>query len=443
MGQAFLLEARPNHAGTIKFPINVTAIDDKPEKVRIKSMIKNFIIIASITANLSFLYYLYENLNERPLPYASPEISATTTTSAPLSPNLTTPSSGSSATKDIAAKNTDTGSTNSLALPEVWAGENYATLAELLRSQSYPEDLVRQIVLATISRDQLLSTQVNDPAPYWLATNTDQSAGELLLAEEENKRLMLVDIFGSGIIEDPLFEALFKPLNDALPFLDSDKQIAIYEIRKRASISARQLSRGGFITEMREDRYRQAEEMEASLQAILSTDEFTEYELRESRLANRMAETMATFDYSEQEFRDIFAIRRDNEGSEFTKLRDRQSFRELRGASNEAIKSYLGDQRYKEFERSQDPAYRSLLAIGERYGNTTGEITEVYEISQSTEAEVSEIRSDQSLTRDERRDLIKEARERSMEEITKIAGAQSAKSIETNTNRFRRFRGGR
>ena len=399
-------------------------------------MIKNFIIIASVTANFSFLFYFYKNFNDGVSTYSIPELSpASTMSTTLLSENnvIQTPSAIVPDSKIAAA--------DTVALPEIWESENYASLADLLRSQSYPEDLVRQIVLATISRDQLLSTQALDSTPYWLETKTDQSASDFMLDELANKRLMLVSIFGPDIIQDPLFETLFKPLNDSLSFLDSDTQIAVDETRKRASMSALQRSRGGFITEMRDDRFREAEELEASLRAILTADEFTEYELRESRLAARMTETMATFDYSELEFRDIFTIRRNNEGSEFTKLKDRQSYRERRTASNEEIKNYLGDQRYKEFERSQDPAYRSLLAIGERYGNTTSEITEVYEISRATETEVSEIRSDKSLTRNQRSEMIVETRSRAMEEITKIAGEQSAKSIESNANRFRRFRG--
>jgi hypothetical protein len=399
-------------------------------------MIKNFIIIASVTANFSFLFYFYKNLNEDVSTYSIPELS-------PASKMSTTLLSENNVIETPSAIVPDSkiASAGTIALSEIWESKNYTNLADLLRSQSYPEDLVRQIVLATISRDQLLSTQELDSAPYWFEKKTDQSASDFMLDELANKRLMLVSIFGADIIQDPLFETLFKPLNDSLSFLDSDKQVAVDETRKRASMSALQRSRGGFITEMRDDRFREAEELEASLRAILTADEFTEYELRESRLAARMTETMATFDYSELEFRDIFTIRRNNEGSEFTKLKDRQSYRERRTASNEEIKNYLGDQRYQEFERSQDPAYRSLLTIGERYGNTTSEITEVYEISRATETEVSEIRSDKSLTRNQRREMIEETRSRAMEEITKIAGERSAKSIESNANRFRRFRG--
>ena len=303
-------------------------------------MIKNFIIIASVTVNFSFLLYFYRNLNDNLSTYSTLELSPTSTVSTTLPPEniaVQTPSAmvlNPTIEPAIAA-----------ALAEARESENYANLAELLRTQSYPEGLVRQIVLATISHDQLLSTQKLEPAPYWLEAETDQSNSDLKLDELANKRRSLISIFGADIIEDPLFETLFKPLNDSQSFLDSDKQIAVDETRKRASMSALQLSRGGFITEMRDDRFREAEELEASLRAILTADEFTEYELRESRLAARMKETMAAFDYSELEFRDIFTIRRNNEGSEFTKLKDRQSFRERRTASNEEIKNYLGNQR--------------------------------------------------------------------------------------------------
>ncbi len=401
-------------------------------------MVKNFIIIASVTANFSFLYYFYENLN----PGTPPTPASSTIATLDVPPSSLSGDElrliQSDHPEDDSARLTATAG-----FPVDWEGGDYATLAELLRSQLYPEDIVRQIVLATITRDQLLSSQNNDQSPYWLEARTDESANELLFAEQANKRLTLINIFGPEIVDDPLFEALFKPLNDNLPFLDSDKQIAIYELRQRASVTARERSRGGFITEMREDRFRDAEKLEASLRSILSVDEFIEYELRESRLSDRMKETMVNFDYSEQEFRDIFAIRSEHEGSEFTKLRDRQSYRQQRNASNEEIKNYLGTERFKEFERSQDPTYRSLLAIGERYGNSTSEITEVYEISKATETEVSEIRSDDSLSQAQRRDMIEEARNRSMEEITAIAGEQTAESIQSNSNRFRRFRGRR
>ncbi|MFT6434202.1 MAG: hypothetical protein ACJAVI_002250 [Candidatus Azotimanducaceae bacterium] len=402
-------------------------------------MIKNFVIIASITVNLSFLYYFYQNLNADPRTVES--------TSALQAANLSktedaTPKQAQRnlapivmPTEDFKAQDRAQG------FPSEWQDGNYTSLAIMLRAQSYTEDLVRQIVLATITRDQLLANQGNEQSPYWLQAKADLPGDDQILSEEENKRLLLVNIFGTDIINDPLFETLFKPLNASLPFLDSDKQIAIYDLRQRRDSSARERSRGGFITEMREDRFKESEDFEVSLKSILSADEYLNYQLRESKLSDRMKQTMSSFDYSEREFRDIFSIRSSHEGSEFTKLRDRESFRTLRNASQTEIKSYLGIDRYKAFERSQDPTYRSLIAIGERYGNTSREITEVYEISLAAQNNVGEIRSNESLSKDQRRDQITETRNRAMEEITNIAGEETATSIQSNTNRFRRFRG--
>ena len=402
-------------------------------------MTRNFIIIASITANFSFIYYFYQHLNA-----VSDDVRILSKSQAANSSKIedATSEQGQRNLLTIVKSDDDQHAQNSTqGFPSEWNGGNYTSLATMLRAQSYREDLVRQIVLATITRDQLLATQDNEQSRYWLQESSNQSANDLLLAEEENKRLLLVDIFGIDIIDDPLFETLFKPLNDSLAFLNSDKQIAIYELRQRSNSSAKARSGRGFITEMRDDRFKEAEEFETSLQSLMSADEYLEYQLRESKLSDRMKQTMSNFDYSEEEFRDIFSIRSTHEGSEFTKLRDRESFRTLRDASQTEIKDYLGADRYEIFERAQDPTYRSLLAIGERYGNTTREITEVYEISVAAQTEVEEIRSDESLSKTQRRDQITETRSRAMEEITNIAGEETATSIQSNTNRFRRFRG--
>lgn len=400
-------------------------------------MIRNFIIIASITANFSFMYYFYQNLNAD----AVGAISAPQTTNLSKAEDTTSEQAQRNLLEIVKSDADHQTQDSTQNFPSEWEDGNYTSLTTMLRAQSYTEDLVRQIVLATITRDQLLANQDNEQSPYWLRANSDQSESDLLLAEEEDKRLLLVGIFGKDIIDDPLFETLFKPLNGSLAFLESDKQIAIYELRQRGNSSARERSGRGFITEMRDDRFKEAEVFETSLQSIMSADEYLEYQLRESKLSDRMKQTMSSFDYSEGEFRDIFSIRSTHEGSEFTKLRDRESFRTLRNASQTEIKDYLGADRFKEFERSQDPTYRSLLAIGERYGNTTREITEVYEISLATQTDVGEIRSDESLTQVQRRDQITETRSRAMEEITDIAGEETAASIQSNTNRFRRFRG--
>ena len=104
-------------------------------------MIKNFIIIASVTANFSFLFYFYKNFNDGVSTYSKPELSpASTMSTTLLSKNnvIQTPSAIVPEPKIAAA--------DTVALPEIWESENYASLADLLRSQSYPEDLVRQIV---------------------------------------------------------------------------------------------------------------------------------------------------------------------------------------------------------------------------------------------------------------------------------------------------------
>ena len=104
-------------------------------------MIKNFIIIASVTANFSFLFYFYKNLNEDVSTYSIPELS-------PASKMSTTLLSENNVIETPSAIVPDSkiASAGTIALSEIWESKNYTNLADLLRSQSYPEDLVRQIV---------------------------------------------------------------------------------------------------------------------------------------------------------------------------------------------------------------------------------------------------------------------------------------------------------
>ena len=78
-------------------------------------MIKNFIIIASVTANFSFLVYFYKNFNDDVSTYSKPELSpASTMSTTLLSENnvIQTPSAIVPDSKIAAA--------DTVALPEIW-----------------------------------------------------------------------------------------------------------------------------------------------------------------------------------------------------------------------------------------------------------------------------------------------------------------------------------
>ena len=281
--------------------------------------------------------------------------------------------------------------------------DSYATLAEQLRKRGLSEDLVRQMVLASINRDFLLNKLIGRlDTPYWKRPERDQYQSVMVNLEfEEDKRNLLLEIFGEEIMNDPLFEDLFKPLNENLAFLSSDRQIALDSLMRsnRAENSTNRNSR--FLREARDDLRASSDQLQRSIEELLTADEYLEYQLRESAQANQLRRSMDGMDYGEQEFRDIFEIH--NSAAPDTERQPgragREAFLAARQETNNRVRDYLGEQRYEEYARLQDPVFRSLQSVGERYETSDSAVLTLYQITNETNEEIREVTRNRELSR--------------------------------------------
>ena len=377
-------------------------------------MTKNLIILALVTINMVFIWTFFQT--------SSPETPAKAQLSAESKPSVVEPVVHEVETPIL----------------KVLPSGDYLSMMDQLRAAGIEESLLKQMMLATINRDYLQLRNNEPDSPYWQPEKI--SAENKLSADliwELDRRERLINLFGVEIVEDPLFVDLFKPLNKNLSFLSSDKQLALDELRRRDEARTQALFRNGFTQESRNDLIDQRSELQRQIDELLGPDDGLEYQLRESRLADRMRRGLGSFDYSETEFRDIFNIRQSNEGNEQnSRLTDRSEYRNQREQSEQAIRDYLGDTRYEEYARSQDPTYRSLQSIGERYGNTTSEINDVYEITQATLQRITEFRQGNTLTREQRVERVQEIRSEAYEQIEQIVGKDTTDSIRDNSGRL-------
>ncbi|MDK1023101.1 MAG: hypothetical protein QGD92_02590 [Gammaproteobacteria bacterium] len=323
---------------------------------------------------------------------------------------------------------------------------DHFALMDQLQQQGLPDEFVRRIMLASIDMElSELARQQESGNQYWQATKPnrkEQVQQELQWASE--KRVLLRQLFGDSVEDDPVFEDLFRPFHKTLDFLSSDKQIALFEKVELNQAQSRDMFGPGFIREQMEDRRAMQTDMIASIQELLTPEEYFEYELRESREANRMRQTMTGFDYTEQEFRDIFEIRgefQDLSQSPFNSMSGpqvREAVMEARDDQNRRIAEYLGTERFAELKRLQDPVYQSLVAIGDRYDSSERSIITAYEITTEFRTRVNEVRRDQFMSGEERRSQITQLSAESLEEIEVLVGEEAAQSIQNNI-----FRGSR
>ncbi len=382
-------------------------------------MIKNLVIAGLLVANGGLVYYLAT------LPPVSPQVAVSTP--APLE----TPEP----VRSPVLENTDAVANAIGAEPP---GDSYADLAATLTRLGVPEDTVKALVLAAIDRDiDDVRWPLEVQTPYW--KKPDRNRFEMVQAvidAEDKRRRLILDLFGEDAVDDPLFADLFKPYNDSLAFLSSDKQIALDGLVRSNRALQTELRSEGLLRETREEMRIVADDLERSLRELLTNDEYHEYQLRESRTAEAMRQSMEGFDYGEQEFRDIFSIR---SKMDFDAIREsgggREAFVEARQATDSEIRNYLGDKRYEEFSRLQDPAYRSLQAIGERYGASEDEMIEVYAITSDINDRARALASGGGVSRQELRSRISQMQAAAHEEIVDVVGDEIAESVRQNTSR--------
>lgn len=112
-------------------------------------------------------------------------------------------------------------------------------------------------------------------------------------------------------------------------------------------------------------------EKRAELVQLLSPDELFEYDLRTSNVASSLRRSMAAFEPTEQEFREIFKLTQANStalgyGSNEYSAELRQARQKAQENVDQQIKALLGDARFQAYQQANDPDYRRFYQIASR-----------------------------------------------------------------------------
>lgn len=321
----------------------------------------------------------------------------------------------------------------------------YAAWIQDLAAQQLPEHAIRQLVFAALQEEyahQARQAQANQP--YWRQRRrTDAQEIQQRLAWEEEQRQLLRALFGDEAEEDPLFAELFRPLGDDFGFLGSAKQIALHELLEQRRGDDSQAFGAWPLRERMVDRQEANAALRRTIQELLTPEELLEYQLRESRLADAMRRSMDGLDYTEQEFRDIFQLRQqaqlDSLGDEPLDPMSRDTriaLQEARDEADQRVRDYLGDTRYQELQRNQDPLFRSLQTLGARLGHTDAQVVEAYRVASTLRQQIDAVRSDPTLTPEERRSRLQTLNQELPSRLEEVVGSDSAASIQQNLGRL-------
>ncbi len=254
-----------------------------------------------------------------------------------------------------------------------------ASAVDRLRAAGWPEDAVRDIVLAVAQdafRDRFSALWRNpQDKEYWRVNTASpeeaaarRKAGQAL---NQEMRALIRTLLGPDFVPerrwDEMGYARFTPAQaEAIRLINEDYNALTAEVHEGGAYG-----RSILLPEDREKLAYLEQERAADIAKILPPSEIIEYELRHSPAAATIRRRLAGFRPTEEEFRALFPlqkaalekagiIRSPQNAVEHERLTAAQS------EMDEAVKALLTPERYDDYVRAKDYDYTRLVALTER-----------------------------------------------------------------------------
>lgn len=328
---------------------------------------------------------------------------------------------------------------------------DYKEYIKNLRSIGCPEETIRDIITADVNKlfesrkKQITGTKKFE---FWKSGNmfagmVDEELAKKKKELSDEKKALLKELLGVETEDKADLAAVVNPLSSMLDFLPEEKQSKISELMQSYQGKALKSMKGGApdAQDMKE-MMKVQKEYEAELAKVLTPEEMEDYQLRLSQTSMMMRMQLGTFEPSEEEFREIFKVRKtfDDEfgwgGSMAATKEEREKMKTAQTELNDQLKEILGD-RYPAYERSQDWGYQGIVKITERNGLTRDVADKIYEMNKEASAEQKKLREDKTLDSKQREETIKAIKEETQRSIRELMG-ETAYEAYTNRPGFNR-----
>jgi hypothetical protein len=300
-----------------------------------------------------------------------------------------------------------------------------------LRSVGCPDETIRDIILADVNKlyDQKKKLVRGEPKKFefWKATNPfamamgDTETMEKLRALDEEKRQVLRAL---GIEPDFKTEvaAMMNPMEAMLDFLPDAKKTQLLKLMSDMQGKMAKAMDGGRPDP--EESARAQKEMEAAIKGMLTPQEALDFDLRMSMTANIMRSQVGGWDPNEQEFLEVFKLRKsfDDEFSPMMRGNESAEERQRREAAekqlNENIRKSLGEAGWKDYEMAQkwefQAAHRAL--------KNTDQARQVYEMKQLVDEQAKALHRNRSLSPQERHAALEAIRSETESSLQRALG---------------------
>jgi LysM repeat protein len=297
---------------------------------------------------------------------------------------------------------------------------DYTTYIANLRSIGCPEQTVRDIIIADVNAlyAKRRATEILTPQQEWWRSEPDPEviklAAKKLVALDNERRGLLTKLLGPDW-EGGDLTGLPRPSRPTVE-LDGPVLGALPPEAKQAvaNISARGEDRmQAYLQQMRDagknpepaEMARLRQQTRTELAGVLSPAQLEEYLLRYSQTANDLRADLGKLKYfnaTPDEFRSIFRatdaldqqIQLLGTANDPITVAQRNSLEQQR---DNALRQALGQDRFQQYQKLQDPLYQQAMAAATQAGDP-GSADAIYGINLAAQSEQAEIQSNTNLT---------------------------------------------
>jgi len=317
--------------------------------------------------------------------------------------------------------------------PLNWAAiesTNYLVYINNLRAFGCPEETVRDIILTDVAKSYARRrAQIRAQGGGYRFWQTSES-GELgevsdpqlvaqLSALEREERNLVRDLLGVELDAEMAKYSGDEDRDERLyGFLPPEKRERIADLQARFDELEQQIySRSkGFLIDADQEALRQLQKQrEAELAQVLTTTELEEYQLRTSQTSANLRAQLHGFNPSEEEFRKLFRLQKTfddgfNNGFNLTDANQTEAQAAAREqaqqALNDEMRKALGSERYAQYQRVQDPEYKPLIQLTERFEASPTLAGKVVDMKLDAERQKARLEANQNLTPEQKLEAL-------------------------------------
>ncbi|MGB0582191.1 MAG: hypothetical protein ACPGVU_21055 [Limisphaerales bacterium] len=314
---------------------------------------------------------------------------------------------------------------------------DYMEYIKNLRSVGCPDETIRDIIIADVNK---LYEQKKKELPvkrkefeFWKpglggigTIDTEYQAAVKGLEEEKNNLLRALGI--EPDLKQSQMATLMNPMDAMMSFLDEGKKVKVMAVFSQAQEKMMKIDAKG------QDRmveiFKMQREMEDSVAKILTPEENQDFLMRFSMTANLLRNQIDGFDPSKEEFLQVFELRREHENTyspiaRMTETPDEKVQREeAEKLLKERMKQSLGEERFNDYEMSQDHKFQRAYSAAKRSGLSVNEAKTAWQMQNEAQKQAKNLRGNTELSAAARQTALEQIRNEAMTSIKELYGEQ-------------------